>query len=509
MSEMPDGWIKATLGDTGQYINGYAFRPSDWSDKGRPIIRIQNLTDSEKPINRTETQVPERYVVKTGDLLVSWSATLDAFVWNREEALINQHIFRVLPDERFVSRGYLYYLLKQVISEMLRTEHLHGSTMKHINRGPFLAHAAPIAPRAEQERIVAEIDKQFSRLDSASAALKRVQANLKCYRASVLKAACEGRLVPTEADLARKEGREYEPADKFLRRILRERRERWEATLLPKMISSGKPPKDDRWKRWYKEPTAPDIVNLSDLPEGWAWATLEQLSFIQGGITKGQKRRHGEKLKLVPYLRVANVQRGFLDLTEMKQIEATEDEIEELNLQRNDILFNEGGDRDKLGRGWIWENQIPLCIHQNHVFRARLVVPDIEPRYISSYANAFGQQYFFDEGKHTTNLASLSMTKLKALPIPLPPVAEQMRIVEAVTSLGSEAERLEMAATIAVKKSDSLNRAFLKSAFSGQLVSQVPTDEPASVLLERIRAERAASEPGMSKSKRRVERIHA
>jgi type I restriction enzyme S subunit len=108
-----------------------------------------------------------------------------------------------------------------------------------------------------------------SRLDAATAALKRVQANLKRYRASVLKAACEGRLVPTEAELARKEGRDYKPADKLLQRILRERRARWEADTLAKLQASGKSPKDDHWKQKYKAPSAPDTANLPPLPEGW------------------------------------------------------------------------------------------------------------------------------------------------------------------------------------------------------------------------------------------------
>ena len=124
-----------------------------------------------------------------------------------------------------------------------------------------------VAPPEEQERIVTEIEKQFTRLDAATAALKRVQANLKRYRASVLKAACEGRLVPTEAELARKEGREYEPADNLLQRILRERRARWEADTLAKMNASGKPPQDDHWKQKYKEPSAPDTPNLPQLPK--------------------------------------------------------------------------------------------------------------------------------------------------------------------------------------------------------------------------------------------------
>jgi type I restriction enzyme S subunit len=368
--------------------------------------------------------------------------------------------------------------------------------------------AFTLPPRPEQSRVVAEIEKQFTRLDAATTALKRVQANLKRYRASVLKAACEGRLVPTEAELARKESRDYEPADKLLQRVLRERRARWEADTLAKMIAAGKRPSDDRWKEKYKEPTAPDSSDLPLLPEGWCWSSLDQLAFVQGGITKGQKRTT-EKLRPVPYLRVANVQRGFLDLSEMKEIEATDEEIDQLKLMRGDVLFNEGGDRDKLGRGWIWEEQLPLCIHQNHVFRARMALPEIDPRFVSFYANAFGQQYFFDEGKHTTNLASLSMTNLRALPIPLPPAAEQARIVQILATTVDEAERQHAILAKANTKAASLRSSVFASAFTGQLVPQDPTDEPASVLLERIRAERAASTKQANTRRSRKEPAHA
>lgn len=195
--------MKTTLGHLGQYINGVAFKPEDWSESGTPIIRIQNLTNPERPMNRTARQVDESYLVQRGDILVSWSATLDAFIWDREPAWVNQHIFKVIPDERVAQKRYLYYLLKQAISDMVKSEHLHGSTMKHINRGPFLAHDVQVPTLDDQRAIVDHLDLQFSRLDAAVEALKRAQANLKRYRASVLKAACEGRLVPTEADLAR------------------------------------------------------------------------------------------------------------------------------------------------------------------------------------------------------------------------------------------------------------------------------------------------------------------
>jgi type I restriction enzyme S subunit len=153
---LPQGWADATVDDLGEYLNGMAFRPEDWGPHGVPIIRIQNLTDSEKPLNRTTRIFDERYRVQTGDLLVSWSATLDAFIWDREEAVLNQHIFKVVPAA-CVDFRFLFYQLRRLIAEMAASEHLHGSTMRHINRGPFLAHPAVLPPLTEQRRIVAKL----------------------------------------------------------------------------------------------------------------------------------------------------------------------------------------------------------------------------------------------------------------------------------------------------------------------------------------------------------------
>src|SRR5439155_6846267 len=145
------------------------------------------------------------YRIQPGDLLVSWSATLDAFIWDREPALLNQHIFKVIPDESVVSKRFLFYLLRLAIAEMIKSEHLHGSTMKHINRGPFLAHRIPIPSLDEQQHIVAEIEKQFTRMDAGVASLKRVQTALKRYRASLLNAACEGHLVGVIGERSRRQ----------------------------------------------------------------------------------------------------------------------------------------------------------------------------------------------------------------------------------------------------------------------------------------------------------------
>ena len=237
-----------------------------------------------------------------------------------------------------------------------------------------------------------------------------------------------------------------------------------------------------------------------ELPAGWAWATLRELADIKGGITKGQRRSNGVKVRSVAYLRVANVQRAFLDLTEVKTIEAEEDEIADLLLRPGDILFNEGGDRDKLGRGWIWRGEIPECIHQNHVFRARLRHSELQPKLVSWYANFVGVSYFSEEGKQTTNLASINLTKLGGFPVPVPPIAEQARIVSEVEK---QLTRLDAGIEALRRLQVHLKRyraSVLKAACEGKLV---PNEaelgrmegrdyEPADKLLERILKERRA-----------------
>jgi type I restriction enzyme S subunit len=217
-------------------------------------------------------------------------------------------------------------------------------------------------------------------------------------------------------------------------------------------------------KKKYVEPTPPDTSNLPELPEAWAWARLDAIASLKGGITV-DKNRKDATARPVPYLRVANVQRGYLDLAELKQIEAPEADIEDLRLENGDILFTEGGDRDKLGRGWIWENQLTECIHQNHVFRGRLCLKAISPRFISWWGNSFGQIYFQREGKQTTNLASINLTKLNAFPVPLPPAAEQHRIVAEVERRLSMADESEAQVDASLRRAEGLRQAILNDAF--------------------------------------------
>ncbi|MDZ4161253.1 MAG: restriction endonuclease subunit S [Burkholderiales bacterium] len=240
---------------------------------------------------------------------------------------------------------------------------------------------------------------------------------------------------------------------------------------------------------------------LDGLPRGWRTTTLREIAEIVGGVTKDTKKSQGQGFREVPYLRVANVQRGRLDLNELKLIAASEADIQKLSLQPGDLLVNEGGDRDKLGRGWIWQGQLPVCIHQNHVFRARLQSHEIDPIYIAHFANSMAQSYFAEHGSQTTNLASISLTKLGSLPIQLPPPREQTRIVAKLEELLSDLDAGVAELKAAQKKLAQYRQSLLKAAVTGELTAKWRAEnaskisgkaENGSKLLQRILTERCA-----------------
>jgi len=240
---------------------------------------------------------------------------------------------------------------------------------------------------------------------------------------------------------------------------------------LAKMKAKGKFPKDDKWKKKYKGPEKPEIENLPDIPETWLWARLDSVAEIKGGITKDSKRKI-KNAKELPYLRVANVQRGYLDLDKIKYIKVPEDKLPELLLKNGDILFNEGGDRDKLGRGWVWEGQINKCTYQNHVFRARLYLGKNNGKLFSWYGNTFGQQYFMTKGKQTTNLASINKAMLSAFPVPLPPFDEQVVLIKEIEGRLSIISVVENEVEKNLIRADRLRQSILKKAFTGKLIPQ-------------------------------------
>ena len=171
-----------TLGTVATYINGRAFKPSEWEKAGMPIIRIQNLTSENAPYNYSKGIFEEKYIVHNGDLLFAWSASLGAHIWKGQDAWLNQHIFKVLPKEG-IDRDYLYYFLLAVVAELYAKT--HGSGMVHITKAPFMNTPIPVPSLPEQERIVARIEELFSQLDAGVETLKKTKAEIVLYRQAV------------------------------------------------------------------------------------------------------------------------------------------------------------------------------------------------------------------------------------------------------------------------------------------------------------------------------------
>jgi type I restriction enzyme S subunit len=507
--ETPRGWARATVADIAEVVQYGSSAKTSEASAGVPVLRMGNIVGGRldlsdlKYLPKDHHEFPELLLIP-GDMLFNRT--------NSAELVGKTAVYEGLPREC----SFASYLLRvrltnyeptllsayinspagrewidSVVNQQVGQANVNGSKLRELE--------VPVPPVPEQHRIVAKLEALTEKSRRAKEALDAIAPLLERFRQSVLASAFRGDLTAEW----RAKNPDVESAAKLLQRIRTERRRRWEESELAKMQAKGKPPADDRWKQKYEEPEPVDTEGLPELPEGWCWATLHQIAAIKGGLAKGSKRGPEDIVQDVHYLRVANVQRGFLNLEEVSVIDATEEEIRQLLLLPGDVLFNEGGDRDKLGRGWVWSGELPRCIHQNHVFRARPSLPELNSKIISWYGNTHGQSYFAGEGKQTTNLASISMSKLCKFPVPLIPAAEQEEIARLVSAYLVAIERVRHEFLNANGNLEGLNRSILAKAFRGDLVPQDPSDEPASVLLDRIRQERAsASAAGGKKDKK-------
>lgn len=210
----------------------------------------------------------------------------------------------------------------------------------------------------------------------------------------------------------------------------------------------------EMFSKWLRMPQA-EMAQLGD----------EALADIVSGVTKG--RRFGDQeTVIVPYIRVANVQDGYLDLSEIKEIEVLPQDVEALRLQHGDVLMTEGGDFDKLGRGGIWEQDVPDCIHQNHVFRVRCNRSKLQPLFFANYIRThLAKAYFLRCAKKTSNLATINKTQLRALPVPRVPMDAQKRFVAQVEDVRSMQQRYDTTA----RETDDLFNSLVQRAFGGEL----------------------------------------
>jgi type I restriction enzyme S subunit len=354
-------------------------------------------------------------------------------------------------------------------------------TIQHLPLREMLEVPFPLPPLPEQRRIVAKLEELFTRLDAGVAGLKVVQAQLKRYRASVLKAAVEGRLVPTEAELARAEGRDYEPADRLL--------------VSTQSIHSSH---NKRAGRLWGAGVVPELTEGEKmlLPEGWSWVKVRDLGLnpdevVQVGPMSMKSCEFSSEG--VPVLNVGCVQWGYFNERKLDYLPTGKAvPFDRYRIQPGDVLFTRSG---TVGRCAVATERMKKWLMTFHLLRARPTPDKCDSLYLRIvFEGASHIRRQTRDASIGTTRAGFNTNLLASLDIPLPPLAEQHRIVAEVERRLSVVEELETTIAAELTRADRLRQSILKRAFEGKLVPQDPTDEPASVLLARITAERAGTE---------------
>jgi type I restriction enzyme, S subunit len=388
-----------------------------------------------------------KYLVQGGDILISRAGSVGVshLVTKTEFSVFASYLIRFKPGPEILPK-YLAHFLKSPSYWRQIADNTAGIAVPNVNASKLQEVMLPLAPLDAQAEILADIEKQFSRLDEAVANLKRVKANLKRYKAAVLKAAVEGRLVPTEAELARREGRSYEAGAQLLQRILEARRSQ------------------RKGKGKYKEPVEPDTTDLPELPQRWAWSTFDQ---VTERVTKGSSPNWQGFSYCddgIPFVRSHNVGWGETDLSDLAFLPPAFNEIEKKAvLKEGDLLLNIVG--ASIGRAAI----APKSVEGGNVNQAvaviRLLESVLRKQYVLIHLLSATSQRRIHSEKVDVARANVSLEDIRAMPLALPPLAEQDRIVGEVDSRLSVVREVEAQADANLKRAQALRLAMLQQAF--------------------------------------------
>lgn len=503
-------WERIRLAEIAGILNGAPFDSNLFAtDEGMPLVRIRDVLNG---VTSTYYSGPfeDIYLIKAGDLLIGMDGDFNSGYWKSHDAVLNQRVCKVAPDERYYDKRFLGFALPGYLAAINAAT--PSITVKHLSSRTIADIELPLPPRAEQTRIVAKLEELLSGLDAGVAELRTAQKKLAQYRQSLLKSAVEGALTadwraarrvsetpslgpvgireagPRYTARADNPAPETETGAELLTRILTERRTRWEAKQLAKFKEQGKhPPKD--WQSKYPEPVAPDTRKLPPLPEGWVWASMDQI--IDDGPNNGlylPKERYGRG---TPILRIDDYQIGWHRARrELNAVDVSEEDRSTYSLQTGDVVINRVNSMTHLGKSLLVTSSLEGAVFESNMMRLRLsdgVNAEFACYYLGS---AGGRARLIRDAKWAVNQASINQQDVRRTPIPLPPIAEQIAIAAELARWHEALTDQNFAIDKALAQSAAQRQNILRAAFAGQLVPQDPNDEPAAKLLERIRAER-------------------
>jgi len=435
-------WKRVRLKEVAAILNGFPFESERFNKSGgTPLIRIRDILHGSTD-TYYDGDFNSTFLVKRGEILIGMDGDFHCEPWSGEPALLNQRVCKITPDESRYAKQFLRYVLPGYLSAI--NAQTPSVTVKHLSSRTIADIPLPLPPLPEQRRIVSEIEKQFTCLESGITALRRVQANLKRYRAAVLKAACEGKLVPTEVELhqqRKSENLKPETGAELLTRILTERRQNWQGR--------GK----------YVVPAAPDLGKLGQTPVGWVWANIGQIADVGTGATPNRGKSEYYSSGKIPWVTSGCVNKPRVD--EAKEFVTTR-ALEQCNLTiypRGTLLLAMYGEGKT--RGMASELGIEATTNQ-------ALAAIQTPGTIRGFIRVVLWKNYEDVRKSASGgvQPNLNLSIVRAIPVPLPPLAEQTRIVAEVERRLSVVEELEAMVSANLQRTTRLRQAILQKAFA-------------------------------------------
>lgn len=511
MSELPNGWVETTLGELSVWGSGGTPSRANPAYFGGaiPWVTISDLTDG--MVSSTFASITDSglensaaKLAPVGSILVALYGSIGKLGIAGVPLTTNQAIAYSFPNESAFDSKFLFYYLDSERGNLLALG--SGVTQKNIYLSDIKTYRFPLAPRVEQTRIVAKLEELLSDLDAGVAELKAAQKKLGQYRQSLLKAAVEGALT-AHWRAAQKVGvgdAASETGAQLLARILQERRARWEAKQLAKFESQGKaPPKD--WQKKYPEPVQSDTSDLPELPEGWVWASVDCLL---ADIETGKSFKCDERSPAqdeIGVVKVSAVSWGEFDQQESKTCTDESRVNPDLLVKTGDFLFSRANTVELVGACVIAKVVSLNVMLSDKILRLVFVEDELKPWLLFLLRSKLGRKQI--EVLATGNqesMKNIGQERIRSIVIPIAPKHE-MNVAMAMVAQAFDATSQQIVANERLLKQSAAQRKnILKAAFSGQLVPQDPNDEPASVLLERIRAERAQREVAKNPRGRKV-----
>lgn len=453
-------WERVRLGDVAVVQNGAAFKSGFFNDEGRgmPLLRIRDVL-GDRTVAYYDGPFDDELIVEPGDLVIGMDGDFNSALWRGPRALLNQRVCRLKFQSDALSPRFVHYVLPGYLAAV--NEVTSSVTVKHLSSKTVADLALPCPTPDEQERIVALLDARVAELGRGLGELSRAEVGIDLFRVAILAAVVSGKLGPSE-------GRGS--AEASIEAVLAERRSHWEESQLEVFRARGKVPSDDAWKQKYKEPAAPTPWPGIELPDSWAWASVDQLALE---VQYGSSAKTSEDPTGIPVLRMGNLLGGRLDTEQLKFLPADHQEFPGLYLNEGDVLFNRTNSPELVGKAAVYKGDPGPCSFASYLIRVRLsrhYRPELLVYFLSS---GLGRAWVRAVVSQQVGQANVNGTKLKHLTVPVPPVeaqAEICRLAEAQLLAISETVRTIAQARI---EAEVLRKAILRRAVRGELVNEI------------------------------------